>query len=182
MSKIYEDLRSSERFVRSVDSVSTLTPVNTADPVGPLERVNPISPVYPAELLVTTIPAGLRIKGLISANEDALVDGIVEGPIYLGSGKLTVGTGGKIVGDVVAGEIAVQGSIEGNLLALDGVEIDMAGSVCGDVKTSRIVIQDGAHFQGSIETNLHRLESVSSIERPSQAFAASAARAGNRSA
>jgi cytoskeletal protein CcmA (bactofilin family) len=41
--------------------------------------------------------------------------------------------------------------VKGNLRAKDRIEIKKDGSVNGDLTTSRIMIEDGAYFKGSIE-------------------------------
>jgi cytoskeletal protein CcmA (bactofilin family) len=45
----------------------------------------------------------------------------------------------------------VYGTVKGNLRAKDRIEIKKDGSVIGDLTTSRISIEDGAYFKGSIE-------------------------------
>jgi cytoskeletal protein CcmA (bactofilin family) len=45
----------------------------------------------------------------------------------------------------------VYGTVKGNLRAKDRIEIKKDGSVNGDLTTSRIMIEDGAYFKGSIE-------------------------------
>jgi cytoskeletal protein CcmA (bactofilin family) len=98
-----------------------------------------------------SIPAGLHIQGQISGNEDLVVDGIVEGPIQLTGCTLTVGEKGKVTGDIAAREVVVQGTVAGNVQASERVEIKASGSIVGDIATARIIINDGAHFKGSIE-------------------------------
>jgi cytoskeletal protein CcmA (bactofilin family) len=99
----------------------------------------------------TVVSTGLHIKGEISGNEDMLIDGLVEGPIQLGEGMLTVGATGKITADVVAREVIVYGKVEGNLAARDRIEIKNEGSVVGNLTTARIIIEDGANLKGSVE-------------------------------
>jgi cytoskeletal protein CcmA (bactofilin family) len=95
--------------------------------------------------------AGLNIKGEISGNEDLFVDGSVDGLIQMEGGKLTVGAAAKIAADILAAEILVYGEVKGNLCARDRIEIKKDGSVLGELTTSRIMIEDGAYFKGSIE-------------------------------
>jgi cytoskeletal protein CcmA (bactofilin family) len=122
------------------------------------------------------VSAGVRIKGAISGQEDLLVDGIVEGPIQLGDGILTVGVRGKITADVVAREVIIYSEVKGNLAARDRIEIKKDGSVLGDLLTGRIVIEDGAIFKGSIEIVRQKTEAAGT-EKPSQSFAATASAA-----
>lgn len=99
----------------------------------------------------SVVSSGLTIKGEISGTEDLLVEGRIEGPINLTGHNLTVGTGGKIKANVTAREVVVHGEVTGNLAASDRVEIKKEGSMTGDLKTGRIVIEEGAKFKGSIE-------------------------------
>jgi cytoskeletal protein CcmA (bactofilin family) len=95
--------------------------------------------------------ANLRVKGEISGNEDLFVEGSVDGLIQMEGGKLTVGPDAKIAADILAAEILVYGEVKGNLCARDRIEIKKNGSVLGELTTSRIMIEDGAYFKGSIE-------------------------------
>ena len=45
------------------------------------------------------------------------------------------------------------GDVKGNLMAQGGVDVRRDASVIGDLTTSRITIEDGAHFKGAIEIN-----------------------------
>jgi cytoskeletal protein CcmA (bactofilin family) len=56
-----------------------------------------------------------------------------------------------VTADIIAREVVVYGNVKGNLRAKDRIEIKKDGSVNGDLTTSRIMIEDGAYFKGSIE-------------------------------
>ena len=108
---------------------------------------------------------GLTIKGEISGREDLFVDGSLSGLIQMEGGKLTVGAGAKITADILAAEILVYGEIKGNLCARDRIEIKKDGSVLGELTTSRIMIEDGAYFKGSIEVNRRVVPAAPAVER-----------------
>jgi cytoskeletal protein CcmA (bactofilin family) len=97
------------------------------------------------------VTAGLHIKGEITGNEDLVVEGKVDGPIRLTDRTLSVERGGNVTGSVLAREVVVEGKVAGSLQTSDRLEIKSNGSVVGDVVTSRIIIDDGAFYQGSIE-------------------------------
>jgi cytoskeletal protein CcmA (bactofilin family) len=120
------------------------------------------------------VGAGLHIKGEISGTEDLQVDGSIEGSIQLEERRLTVGAGGKVTADVVAREVVVYGSSEGNLRASDRIEIKKDGSVVGELTTARIIIEDGAHFKGSIEINPKASDIRTELDTPAYARAATA--------
>lgn len=115
--------------------------------------------------LCSLLGASLHIKGEISGSEDLRLDGGVDGLIRLEGRKLTVGASAKIVADIVAGEIVVYGNIKGNLCARDRIEIKKDGSVIGELTTSRIMIEDGAYFKGSIEIDRKTAGAVDSVDR-----------------
>ena len=131
---------------------------------------------------LTTTPAGstarlgasLHVKGEITGNEDLHIDGSVEGLIQLEDRKLTVGASAKVTADVVAREVAVYGSVKGNLRARDRIEIKKDGSVIGDLTTARIMIEDGAYFKGSIEIDRKGATDGADLDKPAYTRTAAA--------
>lgn len=91
------------------------------------------------------------VKGQIFSREDLYVDGEVEGTIEVQEHRLTVGPNGKVRANVKAREIIVLGTVHGNMEAGDKIEIRSEAKLVGDLRTARIVIEDGAYFKGSID-------------------------------
>lgn len=98
-----------------------------------------------------TIGKAVRIVGQIFSKEDLYIDGDVEGTIELLEHKLTVGPNGKVQAAVKAREVVALGSVQGNVEAADKIEIRKDAKLIGDIKTARIIIEDGAYFKGSID-------------------------------
>ncbi len=95
--------------------------------------------------------SSLRIEGHLTGGEDLQIDGKVDGPISLNGHQLIVGPTAVLNSEVHAGEVVVFGKVIGNVYASGRVDIKTDGSVTGDISTSRISIEDGAHFKGRIE-------------------------------
>ncbi len=57
----------------------------------------------------------------------------------------------KSAPNVKAKEVVIEGSIEGNVTAVEKIIIRVQGSLIGDIKTAGIAIDDGAYFKGSID-------------------------------
>jgi len=93
----------------------------------------------------------VKINGQIYSKEDLYVDGDVEGTIELQEHRLTIGPNGKVHSSVKAREVVVLGNIQGNVDASDKLEIRKDARLVGDIKTARIIIEDGAYFKGSID-------------------------------
>ena len=99
-----------------------------------------------------TIGKAVKVNGQIVSQEDLYVDGDVEGTVELIQHKLTIGPNGKVhASSIKAREVVVLGSIQGNVDASDRIEIRKDAKLIGDIKTARIIIEDGAYFKGSID-------------------------------
>jgi cytoskeletal protein CcmA (bactofilin family) len=98
-----------------------------------------------------SIGKAVKISGQICSKEDLHVDGDVEGTIELQEHRLTIGPNGKVRSNVTAHEVVIMGNVQGNVDARDKLEVRKDARVVGDIKTARIVIEDGAYFKGSID-------------------------------
>jgi cytoskeletal protein CcmA (bactofilin family) len=93
----------------------------------------------------------VTVKGQIFAREDLTIDGEVEGTIECHDHRLTIGPNARVQASLKAREIIIHGSIQGNVESTDKIDIKKEAKLVGDIKTSRIVIEDGAYFKGSID-------------------------------
>jgi cytoskeletal protein CcmA (bactofilin family) len=98
-----------------------------------------------------SIGKSVMIKGQIISREDLYLDGELEGTVELQEHRLTIGPNGRVQANVKAREIVIIGAIHGNVEASDKIEIRKEARLVGDVRTARIVIEDGAYFKGSID-------------------------------
>src|SRR3954469_7843550 len=64
------------------------------------------------------VSSGVSIKGEVKFGSELVIDGEVEGNIT-SNGSLIVGTHATVVGDIRAGYVTIQGSVEGNVLATE---------------------------------------------------------------
>src|SRR5438105_5339323 len=111
----------------------------------------PASSFHAPDRGTAVVGKSVMIKGQIFSREDLTVDGEVEGSIELHENRLTVGPHGKVQAGVKAREIVVLGTINGNVEAGDKIDIRKDAKLVGDIKTSRIVIEDGAYVKGSMD-------------------------------
>ena len=100
---------------------------------------------------MANIGKSITIKGDLSGNEDLQIDGTVEGRIDLPNNQLTIGAEGRVKAEVHAKAVIVVGHVTGNLSAADRIQVEATGIVDGDVKAPRLVIQEGAMLNGSVE-------------------------------
>lgn len=131
------------------------------------------TPDYEANRGAASIGKSVTIKGQIFSREDLIVDGEIEGAIELNEHRLTVGPNGRVRAGVKAREIVVLGTIDGNVEALDKIDIRKDAKLVGDIKTARIIIEDGAYFKGSIDIVRTETPKPAAPPRPQAAAAAS---------
>lgn len=91
------------------------------------------------------------VTGELTAGEDLVVGGRVEGAVALSNHTLTVLDGGEVHANVVANSVIVLGTIVGNVEASERLELREASIVLGDVTAPRIAMADGAIVNGTIE-------------------------------
>ena len=115
----------------------------------------------------------LKFKGELSAEEDLLILGTVEGSIRH-TARLTVGEQGKIKADVQAAHITVDGTVQGNLYASASVTIRESANVKGDIYAPTVALFEGARFKGKIdmETKKAAADLPSTGAEPAKAKAA----------
>ncbi len=92
----------------------------------------------------------LRFKGELRADEDFVMQGRIEGSIHH-TQNLTIGTDGVVKGDSRARNIIVDGTIDGDLYALESISIRPTAKVQGNLMAPRVSIADGASFNGKID-------------------------------
>ncbi|MEJ2127548.1 MAG: polymer-forming cytoskeletal protein [Woeseiaceae bacterium] len=92
----------------------------------------------------------LKFKGELSADEDLLIKGRVEGSIRHSS-SLTIGEGGHVKANVAAEYIAVEGRVEGDLNGSKCVKIRKTAKIDGNIVSPSVSLVDGAKFNGKID-------------------------------
>jgi cytoskeletal protein CcmA (bactofilin family) len=100
---------------------------------------------------VSVIGESLYFKGELSAGEDLIIEGTVEGRINQGKCCLTLKPNGRILADVNATKIFIDGTVQGDLRATVSVTIRASGDVTGNIVAPRVAIEDGATFNGTVE-------------------------------
>lgn len=98
-----------------------------------------------------------EITGDIKFKDSFRIDGIFKGKILSG-GSLIVGETGDLEADVEADSISINGRVKGSLNARDRIEIFSQGRVTGKIVAPKLIIEEGAFFQGSCQMELKALE------------------------
>ena|SRR5450631_630756 len=92
----------------------------------------------------------LYFKGDLSAEEDLLIQGRVEGSITH-TQRLTVGAQGTVKANIRAQLIIVEGTVDGDLQAEKSVFLKETAKVCGNIFAPTVSILEGACFSGNVD-------------------------------
>jgi cytoskeletal protein CcmA (bactofilin family) len=106
----------------------------------------------PAEIGKTIV-----IKGEVTAQEDIVVSGRVEGSISVSGHSVTVNPGADLAANVEARVIVVSGRVVGDLAAEERVILQATGEVEGSLMAPALKIEDGGQFRGEAETTRERV-------------------------
>lgn len=101
-----------------------------------------------------------EIIGDIKFKENFRIDGILKGKILSGNG-LIIGETGEIEADIDVNSVAINGRVKGSIKAKERVEIFSKGRVIGSVTSPKLIIEEGAFFQGSCQMEMKSLDSRS---------------------
>lgn len=99
---------------------------------------------------VSVLGPTLTFKGELSASEDLLIQGQVEGSITHTS-KLTIGAEGVINASISADYIAVEGTVTGDLVAKTSVVVTETSQINGNIFAPNVTLREGARFNGKID-------------------------------
>lgn len=102
-----------------------------------------------AQRSVMVLGKTLSFKGELSAEEDLILFGRVEGSVKH-TENLTIGVGGVVIGDVKARVITVKGTVEGDLEATESIVVSPTANVIGDLVAPRVSVVEGATFNGAV--------------------------------
>ena len=107
------------------------------------EKTNPMS-----SAVLNVIGEGTTIKGDLISDGDLRIDGSVIGGITT-KAKCVIGTSAKVTGNVDAKNCDISGRIDGDVKVSEILLIKSNGVINGDLRTSKLVVENGGEFNGS---------------------------------
>ena len=76
------------------------------------------------------------------------VDGHLIGTVTSDGGTLIVGTNGQVDANVSVGVATINGVVNGDVVATEKIQLGRTARVMGNVATPRLIIEEGALFEG----------------------------------
>ena len=105
----------------------------------------------PAELS-TLIGKDAVIEGKLIIKQSIRVDGRIKGEVEA-TDTVTVGSSGEVEGNIKAKNVVVGGKVNGSLDISGKVTLESSSELRGDLSASRLIIEEGARFNGSSSMN-----------------------------
>ncbi len=98
----------------------------------------------------------VELKGTLKFAGELTFDGKLEGDIN-SEGTLNLGDNAVIKGTIDVGSVIVRGKITGNIIAKEKIDIKAKTELFGDVRSAKLVIEEGVTFVGKSEVNPNKV-------------------------
>ena len=95
------------------------------------------------------VGSGTLVTGEANFKAMMRVDGHLSGRVSSSSGTLIVGANGKVDANIEVAVAIIHGTINGDIIATQRLELGRAAKVNGNIQTPSLIIEQGAVFEGS---------------------------------
>lgn len=110
----------------------------------------------PTAETAASIGKSVQIYGEVKGSEDLVVDGVIEGTITLNESRLTIGPNAHVQANVSARDVIILGALTGDIIASGRVELRSGANLKGDIRASRLAIEENAVMSGKIDLAAER--------------------------
>jgi cytoskeletal protein CcmA (bactofilin family) len=100
---------------------------------------------------MTHIGRSVVIDGEFTSDEDLTIEGTLKGTVHIREATLTIGEPARVEADIHGARVVVHGTLRGSITASVRIELGATAKVDGNLSADRVVIADGARFNGSID-------------------------------
>ena len=122
----------------------------SSDPTAPdMATSRASAPVNPAEHH-NIIGASTVVEGTVRSKGNVNVSGTVTGNVEV-EGRTMVMPGGTVEGEVVTTTAEIAGTVRGQVTCAERLVLKASAVVDGDIRTQKLVVEDGATFNGRCE-------------------------------
>jgi len=110
----------------------------------------------------------VEIKGNLKFSGELTFDGKLEGEIQT-DGVLNLGDSAVVNGNINAQSVVVRGKVTGNIHAKEKIEIKAKTELFGDIRATKLVVEEGVTFVGKTEVNPNKVAPAAAPSRPGEA-------------
>lgn len=112
-----------------------------------------------------------KLVGRLHIEGDLHLGGTVDGEVTA-TGDVEIAHAASVKASVAGGDVSIRGHVSGPVTARKRLMVAGSGSLIGDIRVARLVIQEGATFSGNVSMGPHLeaapqpLELVQAVEPP----------------
>jgi cytoskeletal protein CcmA (bactofilin family) len=110
----------------------------------------------------------VEIKGNLKFTGELTLEGKLEGEVQT-DGVLNLGDTAVVNGNINAQSVVVRGKINGNIYAKEKIEIKAKAELFGDIRATKLVVEEGVTFVGKTEVNPNKVTPTAAPARPGEA-------------
>ena len=110
----------------------------------------------------------VEIKGNLKFTGELTLEGKLEGEVQT-DGLLNLGDSAVVNGNINAQSVVVRGKINGNIYAKEKIEIKAKAELFGDIRATKLVVEEGVTFVGKTEVNPNKVTPAAAPARPGEA-------------
>src|SRR5713226_6729632 len=98
----------------------------------------------------------VELKGSLRFSGEMTFDGKLDGDIS-SDGTLNLGDNSVVKGNINVSTVVMRGKINGNVIAKEKIDIKTKTELFGDIRTPKLVIEEGVTFVGKSEVNPNKV-------------------------
>jgi cytoskeletal protein CcmA (bactofilin family) len=117
----------------------------------------------------TVIGHEAYFQGTLAAKGSLRIDGRVDGAVVDGK-FVTIGKTGKLKGDISCEVCSVSGEVKGNISASGHIEVLAGGKVNGDLRAPKVLVEDGAVFNGNCSMTGGKADRAENTEKAAKQY------------
>ncbi len=91
---------------------------------------------------------GTKLTGETNFQAMLRVDGHLTGTVTSENGTLIIGSSGKVDADIMVASAMINGTVNGDIITSERLELGRTARVMGNIQTPRLTIEDGAILEG----------------------------------
>ena len=120
------------------------------------EDMNIENKTKPVDTVDTLLGENSSFNGDIEFSGGLRIDGIVRGNVTTldaTNGLLVVSETGEVEGDITVPHIIINGTVHGNVISSEHVELQKCARITGDIQYQGVEMQLGANLNGNLVSN-----------------------------
>lgn len=104
------------------------------------------------KVIKSIIGDDIEITGDVKCSSQLQFDGKLQGNLTC-AGAAVIGKSAIVEGNINVESVTINGTVKGNIVAKDRIEMKSTARVLGDIKAKRLAVEDGVTFIGRSEVN-----------------------------